>query len=212
MRILISIAVLLGAVFYGISDFLLKMEPAHFIFNPDKLHHLSQQCVQTYGNDTKAMVTTIVDQLRQDDTLAPFLSTDEEWILNNAGGAMGAMYLIHASEQYSTPDLSAPRVATDFFSRHNRIPYNLRHTPGHRRPHRPPHSHGLLQHPLRHTKSLHRRIFRARSLPCRLRAHSSSRTGEAVQNGRLLLRTGVRARLHPGNAAFRVWGWIDEYV
>lgn len=110
MRIILAIAVLLGAILYGISDALQKMEPANFIFAPETLHSLSQQCVSMNGNDTRAIVTAIVDQLRQDPNLEPYLSKDEEWILNNAGGAMGAMYLIHASESKTPTQPSLPNL------------------------------------------------------------------------------------------------------
>lgn len=126
MRTILTIAVLLGAILYGASEALQRAEPLNFIFAPEKLHILSQQCVQTYGNDTKAMVATIVDQLRQDDKLAPYLSTSEEWIFNNAGGAMGAMYLIHASTSYSSK-LSLISVLM-MSCRHHGIPHRLRHS------------------------------------------------------------------------------------
>lgn len=102
MRLLISLAVLLGALFYGTSSFLQTQEPLHFIFDPARLHAIAQQSVHAHGNDTGAMVAEIVGQLRQDDALAPYLSVEEEWIFNNAGGAMGAMYLIHASKSKQT--------------------------------------------------------------------------------------------------------------
>ena len=70
----------------------------HYIFAPERLHALSLNSIQQHGNDTKAIVVTIVDQLRADRSLAPYLSVDEEWVFNNAGGAMGAMYIIHASQ------------------------------------------------------------------------------------------------------------------
>jgi C-8 sterol isomerase len=70
----------------------------HYIFTPEKLHALSLASIQQHGNDTKAIVANIVEQLRTDDSVAPYLSVGEEWMFNNAGGAMGAMYIIHASK------------------------------------------------------------------------------------------------------------------
>lgn len=49
------------------------------------------------GNNTQAVVASIVTQLRENPAVKPYLSIEEEWIFNNAGGAMGAMYIIHAS-------------------------------------------------------------------------------------------------------------------
>lgn len=98
VRTLLSLLVLIGAMMYGVSNTLKMAEPRNFVFSPEKLQALSQTCVQTYGNDTRAMVTSIVDQLRQDPSVSSYISQDEEWIFNNAGGAMGAMYLIHASK------------------------------------------------------------------------------------------------------------------
>ena len=71
---------------------------SHYIFTPAKLHALSQASIQQHGNNTKALVANIVEQLRADDSVAPYISVDEEWMFNNAGGAMGAMYIIHASK------------------------------------------------------------------------------------------------------------------
>ena len=72
----------------------------HYIFTPKDLHALSISSVQKHGNDTKSIVADIVERLRADDKVAGFLSTDEEWVFNNAGGAMGAMYIIHASKSH----------------------------------------------------------------------------------------------------------------
>ena len=57
---------------------------------------LASQAVATHGNDTRSVIDTIVKELK---TQFPVytISNSEEWIFNNAGGAMGAMYLIHAS-------------------------------------------------------------------------------------------------------------------
>ncbi|TKA22084.1 C-8 sterol isomerase [Salinomyces thailandicus] len=68
-----------------------------YIFDPTQLHALSLQAIDQHGNDTRAIVTSIVTNLSADPKLANHVNLDEEWIFNNAGGAMGAMYVIHAS-------------------------------------------------------------------------------------------------------------------
>ena len=70
-----------------------------YIFDTDHLHDLSTRAISAHGNDTRAVVTYIVDELNEKIPKG-HVNLDEEWIFNNAGGAMGAMYIIHAS-QYS---------------------------------------------------------------------------------------------------------------
>lgn len=94
-----SLAVLVLASIYGIHCVLeANILNSHYIFTPGNLHGIALNSIQQHGNDTKALVASIVDQLRSDVGIAPYLSLDEEWVFNNAGGAMGAMYIIHASE------------------------------------------------------------------------------------------------------------------
>lgn len=68
-----------------------------YIFNPTQLHDLSIRAISAHGNDTRSVVGYIVDELSE---MLPggYINLDEEWILNNAGGAMGGMYIIHASK------------------------------------------------------------------------------------------------------------------
>jgi len=89
--------VVLAAALFGVIRSLDARLNDFYIFNPEHLHQLSKDAIALHGNDTKAIVHTIVSNLRQNEELAPFLSVNEEWIFNNAGGAMGAMYIIHAS-------------------------------------------------------------------------------------------------------------------
>lgn len=69
-----------------------------YIFSPKQLHTLSISAISSYGNDTRALVANIVDQLQDKPDIAPYLTSDEEWVFNNAGGAMGAMRILHASQ------------------------------------------------------------------------------------------------------------------
>lgn len=67
-----------------------------YIFNPPQLHDLSQRAIAAHGNDTRSVVSYIVNELSAS-SASSNINLDEEWIFNNAGGAMGAMYIIHAS-------------------------------------------------------------------------------------------------------------------
>lgn len=69
---------------------------AFYIFDPPLLHNLSLRAIAAHGNDTRSVVSYIVGELN-DKLPGGYVNLDEEWIFNNAGGAMGAMYIIHAS-------------------------------------------------------------------------------------------------------------------
>ena len=104
MRVLTFFGILIGlisALFYSLDSHLEKF----YIFDPSELHELSKAAIAAHGNDTRSVVKFIVDELRADAKLSPYISNEEEWIFNNAGGAMGGMYLIHASASfpYSLP-------------------------------------------------------------------------------------------------------------
>ena len=68
-----------------------------YIFQPAQLHDLSKRAIAAHGNDTRSVVRYIVDELSADVGVKSHINVDEEWMFNNAGGAMGAMYIIHAS-------------------------------------------------------------------------------------------------------------------
>lgn len=68
-----------------------------YIFQPAHLHDLSLRAIAAHGNDTRSVVKYIVDELSADVSTKSHVNLDEEWVFNNAGGAMGAMYIIHAS-------------------------------------------------------------------------------------------------------------------
>ncbi|KAG9242040.1 putative C-8 sterol isomerase (Erg-1) [Calycina marina] len=82
----------LASVFYILDSHL----EIFYIFNPADLHDLSKRAIGAHGNDTRQVVEMIVGELSAK-LPGGYVNLDEEWIFNNAGGAMGAMYIIHAS-------------------------------------------------------------------------------------------------------------------
>ncbi|KAK4104685.1 C-8 sterol isomerase [Parathielavia hyrcaniae] len=90
------LAILLGVltpVYYLLEQNLERF----YIFELDQLNDVAQRGIAAHGNDTRAIVKHIVDELAGQVSLTSFVNRDEEWIFNNAGGAMGGMYIIHAS-------------------------------------------------------------------------------------------------------------------
>ncbi|ATZ55186.1 Bcerg2 [Botrytis cinerea B05.10] len=83
---------LLTALYYFLDA---RLE-SFYIFTPTQLHDLSQRAIGAHGNDTAQVVKFIVDELSEKHP-GGYINLDQEWIFNNAGGAMGAMYIIHAS-------------------------------------------------------------------------------------------------------------------
>jgi C-8 sterol isomerase len=66
------------------------MDPAH-------LHALSKDAVSLHRDDMPSMIDYIVANLTSTYGAKYINPRTQEWVLNNAGGAMGAMYVIHAS-------------------------------------------------------------------------------------------------------------------
>jgi C-8 sterol isomerase len=98
LTVLAVAVALLSAVFYFLDAHL----DWFYIFNPQDLHELAQRAISAHGNDTRAVVELIVAELSEK-LPGGYVNLDEEWIFNNAGGAMGAMYIIHASEFLLVP-------------------------------------------------------------------------------------------------------------
>jgi C-8 sterol isomerase len=87
-----------GAILGFLTSAMYMMEPylsQLYIFTPSELASLSTLALEKHGNDTSAVVSFIVSELSK--AHPEHVNLDEEWIFNNAGGAMGAMYIIHAS-------------------------------------------------------------------------------------------------------------------
>ena len=98
---LIPLFVALSALLYGVWVFLEARLESFYVFEPTQLHNFAKSAIAQHGNDTRAIVTDIVANL-QTTSAKPYVNLDQEWIFNNAGGAMGAMYVIHASKLHKS--------------------------------------------------------------------------------------------------------------
>ncbi|EIM88883.1 ERG2 and sigma1 receptor-like protein [Stereum hirsutum FP-91666 SS1] len=98
----VTILAVVGYFLDGIKD-------RWYIFDPPALHALAQAAIAASPNSTEGMITHILTSLHETypqtassqrvialNSHDPF-ETPSEWVFNNAGGAMGAMYIIHAS-------------------------------------------------------------------------------------------------------------------
>jgi len=111
---LLHIAYLIGviAIIYPAWQALETYKSNFYIFNPEDMNTLFQEALTKYPNSTAGTINHIVTSLRATHgprhiTTSPFPDEvsiqsgispyETEWVFNNAGGAMGSMYLIHAS-------------------------------------------------------------------------------------------------------------------
>ncbi|EON98673.1 putative c-8 sterol isomerase protein [Phaeoacremonium minimum UCRPA7] len=95
-RLLTIIAAVLG-VLTPLVYLLEQNLESFYIFQPEQLHDLAKRGIAAHGNDTRGVVRYIVEELNTQVGTKSHINLDEEWVFNNAGGAMGAMYIIHAS-------------------------------------------------------------------------------------------------------------------
>lgn len=83
------------AIFTPLVALVERYHDSFCIFDHKELHDLSNRAIAAHGEDTKAIVDFIVSELHEKHP--KHINLEQEWIFNNAGGAMGAMYVIHAS-------------------------------------------------------------------------------------------------------------------
>lgn len=84
-----------------------NLEKFYFL-DLEHLQDLTQRAINSYPNDTTAIVNYIVTELHEKhpNYINPKHDDPEEWFFNNAGGAMGGMYIIHASKSTLSSSLS----------------------------------------------------------------------------------------------------------
>ncbi|KIH94476.1 C-8 sterol isomerase [Sporothrix brasiliensis 5110] len=93
MKVLAIVVAVLASLVFLIE----KNLDSFYIFDTVHLHDLAQRAVAAHGNDTGAIVNFITSELKGHAKLSSYVSDNGEWILNNAGGAMGGMTILHAS-------------------------------------------------------------------------------------------------------------------
>ncbi|KAF8210468.1 ERG2/sigma1 receptor-like protein [Mycena galopus ATCC 62051] len=89
----------IGLLFVAICWGLDNIKHWWYVFDPTMLHELAQAAIESSPNNTAGMIQHIVTNLTLTYPSNQIkLNVDSsEWVFNNAGGAMGAMYIIHAS-------------------------------------------------------------------------------------------------------------------
>lgn len=88
---LLFVMTLFIAIFIGLD----QIKERWYIFDQNVLQQIAQKNIELYSNDTRAMVTNIALDLEKE--YPGHVELKEEWVFNNAGGAMGSMYILHAS-------------------------------------------------------------------------------------------------------------------
>ncbi|KAH7928618.1 ERG2 and sigma1 receptor-like protein [Leucogyrophana mollusca] len=88
-------------LFCAACSWLDSIKERWYVLNPPFLHELAKDAIAASPDDPQGMISHIITNLTStypSTTRAISLNTDSsEWVFNNAGGAMGAMYIIHAS-------------------------------------------------------------------------------------------------------------------
>ncbi|ODV61220.1 C-8 sterol isomerase ERG2 [Ascoidea rubescens DSM 1968] len=99
MRLLFLIPIICTAI-YSLSNSLFhSWLPNHYIFDPKELQEISQLVIdRNLNNSTNDLLTDLAHelQLKYGKNLINSFNYDE-WVFNNAGGAMGTMFILHAS-------------------------------------------------------------------------------------------------------------------
>jgi len=88
--VVLGLLVVLVAVLVAIDT----QKDRFYIFDQDVLQEIAVKAINS-SNDTSSIFQSVADQLAQ--RYPGHVETDQEWVFNNAGGAMGAMWVLHSS-------------------------------------------------------------------------------------------------------------------
>ncbi|ETI23803.1 hypothetical protein G647_05609 [Cladophialophora carrionii CBS 160.54] len=110
-----SIGLLILTLLAGLYSWADSIKSRWYIFDHTELQKLVDESLRLYPNSTAGVVHNIVSTLREihgpalvgvdpfpgadpsKHDISPISPYPEQWMFNNAGGAMGSMYIIHAS-------------------------------------------------------------------------------------------------------------------
>jgi len=87
----------IASVIYAVCYVLDSIKERWYIFDPTELHELSRAAISAHPENPSDIISYIVANLTATHGLKHINPSQDEWVFNNAGGAMGAMYIIHAS-------------------------------------------------------------------------------------------------------------------
>jgi C-8 sterol isomerase len=93
LTLLGGIIAVLSSLMYILDSHLDKF----YVFDPKNLHQLAQSAISLHGSNMTAISSHIHTSLLSSPSTSPYISPHTEWVYNNAGGAMGAMTILHAS-------------------------------------------------------------------------------------------------------------------
>ncbi|KAI9252341.1 ERG2/sigma1 receptor-like protein [Phascolomyces articulosus] len=82
---------LLLSIFIGFD----QIKERFYIFDQHVLERVAQENIAKYPHDTRALIHGIATDL--DREYPGHIELKEEWVFNNAGGAMGSMWILHGS-------------------------------------------------------------------------------------------------------------------
>lgn len=88
-----------GMIFYMMNFLYYSWLPTNFIFDKEELQTLVKETlVEVPNDDANALFFTLADKIEQKygSDYINKLNLDD-WVFNNAGGAMGQMFILHAS-------------------------------------------------------------------------------------------------------------------
>lgn len=80
--------------------------------DPEFLHQLAQTSITTHGNNTAKIIDSIVTNLTETYGSRYINPRQDEWVLNNAGGAMGTSRVANSSLSHLTHTID---IVTDVF-------------------------------------------------------------------------------------------------